>query len=300
MQRHRSQQSGRRGGGIIAEPALVRQGLYAPGLHAARYRGGRYGQQHRGGAGGAGASVAAKVLDTGAFRVSISLADGTLTFLDASAGQGDRILLQEMGERPRVYDPVKLSDGQNAFKVTERFHPVLRQGIYGLGQHQGGQFNYQGGVVRLAQANTDIAHPLMVSTEGYGLLWNTAAASTMDNRFPTEMTLQADAAQAIDYLFIHGPEFDDIIGAYRRLTGQAPLFPRWAYGLFQSMDHYDSAQDLLDVTARHRAADAPVDVVVQDWKWWSRMGKRGHARRQAGSFGALFPALQRTSVRSFR
>ncbi len=54
----------------------------------------------------------------------------------------------------------------------------------------------------------------------------------MDNRFPTEMTFQADAGQAIDYLFIHGPEFDDIVGAYRRLTGQAPLFPRWAYGLF--------------------------------------------------------------------
>lgn len=224
------------------------------------------------GAGASASSVAAKVLDTGAFRVSISLSDGTLTFLDAGPGEGDRILLQEMGERPRVYEPVKLSDGQDAFRVTERFHPVLRQGIYGLGQHQGGQFNYQGGVVRLAQANTDIAHPLMVSTEGYGLLWNTAAASTMDNRFPTEMTFQADAGQAIDYLFIHGPEFDDIVGAYRRLTGQAPLFPRWAYGLFQSMDHYDSAQDLLDVTAKYRAADAPVDVVVQDWKWWSRMG----------------------------
>jgi alpha-D-xyloside xylohydrolase len=104
--------------------------------------------------------------------------------------------------------------------VTERFHPVLRQGLYGLGQHQSGQFNYQGDVVRLAQANTDIAHPLMVSTQGYGLLWNTAAASTMDNRFPTEMTFQADAGQAIDYLFIHGPEFDDIVGAYRRLTGR--------------------------------------------------------------------------------
>jgi alpha-D-xyloside xylohydrolase len=94
----------------------------------------------------------------------------------------------------------------------------------------------------------------------------------MDNRFPTEMTFRADAGQAIDYLFIHGPEFDDIVGAYRRLTGQAPLFPRWAYGLFQSMDHYDSAQDLLDVTGKYRAAGAPVDVVVQDWKWWSRMG----------------------------
>jgi alpha-D-xyloside xylohydrolase len=220
------------------------------------------------GASGAASAIAAKIIDTGAFRVSISLTSGALTFL----GPEDRILLQEMGERPRLYEPLKLSDGQGAYKVTARFHPVLRQGIYGLGQHQSGQFNYQGDVVRMAQANTDIAHPLMVSTEGFGLLWNTAAASTMDNRFPTEMTFQADVGQAIDYLFIYGPEFDDVIGAYRRMTGAAPLFPRWAYGLFQSMDHYDSAQDLLDVTGKYRAANAPVDVVVQDWKWWTRMG----------------------------
>lgn len=214
------------------------------------------------------AAATAKVLTTGQLRISISLKDGTLTFL----GPDDRILLQETGERPRIYEPLKLSDGSPAYKVTARFHPVLRQGIYGLGQHQSGQFNYHGATVRLAHANADIAHPLMMSTEGYGLLWNTASASTLDTRFPTEMTLEADVGQALDYLFIYGPEFDDVVARYRDMTGAAPLFPRWAYGLFQSMDRYGSGQDLLDVTKRYRDGKAPLDVIVQDWRWWSRMG----------------------------
>ncbi|WP_184718296.1 TIM-barrel domain-containing protein [Caulobacter sp.] len=214
------------------------------------------------------AAATAKVLKTGNLRISISLKDGTLTFL----GPDDRILLQETGERPRIYEPLKLSDGSPAYKVTARFHPVLRQGIYGLGQHQSGQFNYHGATVRLAHANADIAHPLMMSTEGYGLLWNTASASTLDTRFPTEMTLEADVGQALDYLFIYGPEFDDVVARYRDMTGAAPLFPRWAYGLFQSMDRYGSGQDLLDVTKRYRDGKAPLDVIVQDWRWWSRMG----------------------------
>lgn len=219
-------------------------------------------------AGGGTAKATAKVLKTGNLRVSISLSDGTLTFL----APDDRILLQEMGERPRIYTPQTLSDGSTAYKITERFHPALRQGLYGLGQHQSGQFNYQGATVRLAQANTDIAHPLMMSTEGFGLLWNTASASTLDNRFPTELTLEADVGQAIDYVFIYGPEFDQVVARYRDMTGAAPLFPRWAYGLFQSMDRYASGQELLDVTARYRDGDAPMDVIVQDWRWWSRMG----------------------------
>lgn len=218
--------------------------------------------------GGGTAKATAKMLKTGDLRISISLSDGTLTFL----APDDRILLQEMGERPRIYEPLQLSDGSSAYKVTERFHPALRQGLYGLGQHQAGQFNYQGATVRLAQANTDIAHPLMMSTEGFGLLWNTASASTLDNRFPTELTLEADVGQAIDYVFIYGPEFDQVVAAYRDMTGAAPLFPRWAYGLFQSMDRYASGQELLDVTQRYRDGDAPVDVIVQDWRWWSRMG----------------------------
>ena len=56
----------------------------------------------------------------------------------------------------------------------------------------------RGTVVELAQANSNVAIPLFVSTLGYGVLWNTASKSWFDNRFPTELKLSAEASRAVD------------------------------------------------------------------------------------------------------
>ena len=64
----------------------------------------------------------------------------------------------------------------------------------------------------------------MWPTRGYGLLWNTAAQSTVNNQFPRALLLSAEAAEGLDYYFIYGPEPDQIIHQYRELTGHAPLF----------------------------------------------------------------------------
>ena len=69
--------------------------------------------------------------------------------------------------------------------------PSLAEGLYGLGQHQNGMFNYRGGTVELGQNNTDVAIPLLVSSKGYGLMWNTASLTYVDNRFPLELNLDS-------------------------------------------------------------------------------------------------------------
>src|SRR5208283_2071013 len=43
------------------------------------------------------------------------------------------------------------------------------------GQHQEGFFNLRDIPIRLLQSNTNIAIPFLISTKGYGLLWNNAA-----------------------------------------------------------------------------------------------------------------------------
>ena len=50
-------------------------------------------------------------------------------------------------------------------------------------------FNYRGATVELGQNNTDVAIPLLISNKGYGLMWNTAALTYFDNRFPLDMKL---------------------------------------------------------------------------------------------------------------
>ena len=206
-------------------------------------------------------------LDTGAMKVSISLDWGNLEFRDE---QG-RSILQEFQDSPRRYTSTEVN-GEQVYAVKDQFYPKVLEGIYGLGQHQNGVFNYRGATLELAQANTDVTIPLLVSTQGYGIFWNTAARSTFDNRFPTEYKFSSDASHAIDYYFIYGPEIDQIIHQYREMTGHAPLYGKWAYGFWQSKDRYKSSDELLKIAGEYRSAHVPLDNIVQDWFWWVHQG----------------------------
>ena len=72
----------------------------------------------------------------------------------------------------------------------------------------------------------------------------------------------------VDYYFIYGPGFDRIIASYRLATGNAPMFPKWAFGLFQSQDRYKSQAEVLSVKDKYRNNKIPVDCIVQDWFYW--------------------------------
>jgi alpha-D-xyloside xylohydrolase len=204
---------------------------------------------------------------TSMMSVEIDLKGKLLRFVDP----GGKTLLQESARVPRRYVPRQVN-GENLYSVDQRFFPDAQEGIYGLGQHQDGVFDQRGTVVELAQANTNVSLPLFVSTLGYGLLWNTASKSWFDNRFPSELKLTAEAADAIDYFVFYGPSIDRIIQIYRGMTGQAPLFGRWAYGFVQSKDRYTSAKQLLDIAGEYRRQQVPLDFIVQDWFWWKHQG----------------------------
>jgi alpha-D-xyloside xylohydrolase len=207
-------------------------------------------------------------LTTASLAVTLSDREGALTFKTL---QGET-LLREYPNLPRTYDPVA---GQPAslHTIEDRFLPDATEAFYGLGQHQSGLFNYRGSVVELAQNNTDVAIPLLVSSKGYALVWNTASFSYFDNRFPASLNLQSLAADQVDYYVLYGPEMDRIIHEYRSMTGHVPLFPEWAYGFFQSKDRYASQAEILDVASQYRARHIPMDAIVQDWYWWKPGGK---------------------------
>jgi alpha-D-xyloside xylohydrolase len=200
-------------------------------------------------------------------RITLSLDRGNLTY----ATIGGESLLRECDAVPRTYEADSVN-GENSFHVTDRFCPVATEAYYGLGQHQSGMFNYRGSTVELAQNNTDVAIPLLVSSKGYALLWNTASLTQVDNRFPLSLTLTSLAGAAVDYYFIYGPEMDQVIHSYRNMTGHTPMLPKWAYGLFQSKDRYVSQSEILGIANRYRAEHIPLDAIVQDWFWWKVEG----------------------------
>lgn len=204
-------------------------------------------------------------LSTVTLSVSMST-QGALTFKMADG----QTLLREHPNLPRTYIA---SEAAGLYHLEDRFDPDPTEGIYGLGQHQSGLFNYRGSTVELAQNNTDVAIPLLLSTKGYGILWNTASLSYMDNRFPLNINFESMAADQLDYYVLYGPEMDQIIHKYRSLTGHAPLLPQWAYGLFQSKDRYLSQSEILDIAGQYRTRHIPMDAIVQDWYWWTKGGE---------------------------
>jgi alpha-D-xyloside xylohydrolase len=204
---------------------------------------------------------------TDKIEVTFGLERGNVSFRTLN---GDN-LLREGNSIPRTYEPVQVN-GESTYRVTDRFSPVPVEAFYGLGQHQNGMFNYRGATVELGQNNTDVAIPLLISSKGYGLMWNTAAFTYVDNRFPTEITFSSMAGKSVDYYFLYGPEMDAIIHEYRNLTGHAPMLPKWAYGFFQSKDRYVSLDEIAAIAQRYRQEHIPVDTMVQDWFWWKNEG----------------------------
>jgi len=207
------------------------------------------------------------VIKTAQLRVTFNIERGSLSFYTAD---GDP-LLNEGDRVPRTYEPVELN-GEPTYHVADRFTPTMAEAFYGLGQHQGGMFNYRGATVELGQNNTDVAIPLLVSSKGYAVMWNTAAFTYVDNRFPLELTFSSLAGKSVDYYFLYGPEMDSVIHQYRTLTGHTPMLPKWAYGFFQSKDRYVSLDEIRDIAQRYRQEHIPLDAVVQDWFWWKTEG----------------------------
>ncbi len=91
------------------------------------------------------------------------------------------------------------------------------------------------------------------------------------------LSLYSAAGEAIDYYFIRGASLDGVIGGYRYVTGRAVLLPRWAYGFWQSRDHYETQRQLLGVVEKYRQLGIPLDNIVQDWRYWKDDAWGSHA-----------------------
>jgi alpha-D-xyloside xylohydrolase len=81
-------------------------------------------------------------------------------------------------------------------------------------------------------------------------------------------SLWSEVGDGTDYWFVYGPELDDVVAGYRRLTGAAVMPPRWIFGLWQSRERYTKADEVTDVLRQYRSRGAPIDNIVQDWQYW--------------------------------
>ncbi len=192
--------------------------------------------------------------------LNISKEDGNIEYLKCDNG----IILKEEGKAKIT--PVKYKY-EKAFSIRQKFFLTPDEGIYGLGQHQYGYMNYRNREVVLVQTNTDAVVPFLISTLGYGILWDNYSKTIFEDN-DKETYLWSDVGDNIDYYFIYGENMDGVVASYRNLTGQAPMYGKWAYGYWQSKEHYVSREELLSVAEEYRRKKIPIDNIIQDWQYW--------------------------------
>ncbi len=315
------------------------------------------------------------VLRTTRMGVQIDRATGVLTFINAEG----KTILQEPAEGGRTFT----KNQDETYRVEQTFLSPKDEYLYGMAECQDGVWNWRSMPIELRQLNTQAALPVLVSSRGYGLLWDNASLTdfnpvdheielsvsdeaSSDGPTATEQlrgrrgrrgvptvrtgtfttgaageyvffakdgdrrgeigimvngqtitriqnmwvpyttvgtmslpanstcsvrllgggrnarifarplgdttTFRSHVGKGIDYYFFYGPEFDDIVGAYRYATGAAPLWPKWAYGFWQCRERYSSQQQILDTVAEFRQRQIPIDLIVQDWQYWGPHG----------------------------
>ena len=234
------------------------------------------------------------VLRTQKLQLRIDRQTGHFTWLDAAGN----LLLRDAGKHlepvpveRRVFDPtIKITtestaDGlkvrvANAKIVFDRIAYQTKldlifspgEAIYGLGQHEEGILNYRGHCQYLYHQNLKVAMPAILSTRGYGILFNTESFAVFHDDVHGSY-FWTDVDDEMDFYFLTGPEFDQVIAGLRKLTGRPTMLPRWAYGYIQSKERYRTQEELLEIVREYRRRKIPLDCIVQDWctwtgKWW--------------------------------
>ena len=341
------------------------------------------------------------ILATAKLQVHVNLANGAVSFFDAA---GKPILAEASGGR--TITPAEVQ-GVQTFHVRQVWEPNAEESLYGLGQRQIGILDIKGYDLDLWQHNTHVVVPLLVSSRGYGVLWDNLSytrfgdlrefepippnclldasnqpgglttgtfapdnpgelenvhstsqisigprsrgtgfarrwtrwegelvpsstgdyqlkiysngrikmwldgrvvmdhwrqgwltendqikvrleaghpypikiesggdqRSTMELTWKTpdpneDTSLWSEVAGGVDYYFIYGPALDQVVAGYRSLTGQAPMMPEWAFGLWQSRQRYETSTQSVDVVKEYRRRAIPFDDIVQDWQYW--------------------------------
>jgi alpha-D-xyloside xylohydrolase len=192
-----------------------------------------------------------------------------LTFSRTSTG--DELLAERRAHFWLPGARVFYGNRSGAYEIQQNFAAYDDERLYGMGQRTHGQLNLKGLSLDLVQRNGEVNIPFVLSSRGYGLLWNTPAVGRVE--FADNMTRwQAGQARGIDYWITAAPTPADILARYADTTGHAPDLPEWASGFWQSKLRYRNQEELLAVAREHKRRGLPMSVIVADYFHWSAMG----------------------------
>ena len=166
---------------------------------------------------------------------------------------------------------LKCYQGSTDYELTARFEAFDDEKIFGMGQYQEKNLNKKGAVLELAHRNSQASVPFMLSSRGYGFLWNNPAIGTAT--FGINKTeWYAKSTKKLDYFITAGDTPAEIEENYTAATGRAPKMPEYGLGYWQCKLRYRNQQELLEVARKHKKLGLPIDAIVIDFFHWTIQG----------------------------
>ena len=200
------------------------------------------------------------VLNTSELSVSVDTGTGIVSYFSKD---GKVLLAEKSGMQFIDFDDA----GTKTYQVYQPFILDREEAIYGLGQLQNGKMIQRNMTKNLIQGNVEDVSPFFQSTKGYGVFWDNYSPTLFtDNE--VETSFRSEVGDCVDYYFMYGKNADGVIAQVRSLTGQAPMFPLWTYGYWQSKERYKSQKEVVDVVRKYRELGIPLDGIIQDWQYW--------------------------------
>ena len=174
---------------------------------------------------------------------------------------------------PRHWTPARSfrSVGGDHYELQVRFKAYDGERFYGLGQHQHGRLDQKGCVIDLVHFNTESSIPFLVSSRGYGFLWNNPALGRVELGNNATRWI-AHASPQLDYWITAGDNPGEILEHYADATGYVPMVPEWAIGFWQCKLRYSTQEELLSIAREYKRRDLPLSVIVADFFHWSLQG----------------------------
>lgn len=157
------------------------------------------------------------------------------------------------------------------YSLKARFEATEGEKIYGMGQYQQANLDLKGCVLELAQRNSQASVPFMLSSLGYGFLWNNPAVGRVT--FAHNVTeWEAQVSEQLDYWITAGDTPAEISRAYALATSTPPMMPDYAMGFWQYKLRYRTQEELLEVAREYKRRNLPISVIVIDFFHWPNQG----------------------------
>jgi len=209
------------------------------------------------------------VIKSATVQVEINTETGGIYFYDSLG----KVLLKDK-DYGTQFSPFE-DAGKASFKVRNGFLLDKEEAIYGVGQIMDNKFNRRNSFHHMQNENMSTYSPYFLSVKGYAVFWDNYSISQFNDN-PQELSFDG-LGHCSDYYFMYGQNADGVIAQVRNLTGKAPMLPLWAYGFFQSKERYHTQDESLNVLKKYRELKVPLDVVIQDWRYWPEYNKSDSA-----------------------